>query len=95
MINCRVISSKIDMQYLKGLRWHAKRLRIDEDGDVADEFLTEVLPETPSSTDKHRPLPRFAIKYNTLQPANVRNQVIGINGKIHQMVEYQGKLQWA
>ncbi|KAL5977857.1 hypothetical protein ACLOJK_036880 [Asimina triloba] len=28
-----------------GLQWYAKCLRIDEDGDVADEFLDEVLPE--------------------------------------------------
>ncbi|KAG9452958.1 hypothetical protein H6P81_005862 [Aristolochia fimbriata] len=26
---------------VQGLRWHAKRLKIDEDGDVADEFLDE------------------------------------------------------
>ncbi|KAL0323243.1 UNVERIFIED_CONTAM: hypothetical protein Sangu_1943600 [Sesamum angustifolium] len=26
----------------KGLRWYARNLRIDEDGDVADEFLDEV-----------------------------------------------------
>lgn len=32
--------------FLQGLRWYAKRLQVDEDGDVADEFLDEVLPLT-------------------------------------------------
>ncbi|KAB5512596.1 hypothetical protein DKX38_029624 [Salix brachista] len=42
-----------------GLRWYAKRLRIDEDGDVANEFFDEVLPDTSSSIDEHhKPLPR-------------------------------------
>ncbi|KAF8380687.1 hypothetical protein HHK36_028177 [Tetracentron sinense] len=77
----------------QGLRWYAKRLRIDEDGDVADEFLEEILLETSSSTEDHRPLPRFEVKYRT-RPAKVRNQVTALDGKLHHSVEYQGKLQW-
>ncbi|KAA8525898.1 hypothetical protein F0562_008002 [Nyssa sinensis] len=79
---------------VQGLRWYAKRLRIDEDGDVADEFLDEVLPETLLKTeDHHRQLPRFEVKYST-RPAKVRNQALSGDGKIQQSVEYQGKLQW-
>ncbi|GLT91204.1 hypothetical protein SLE2022_091040 [Rubroshorea leprosula] len=79
---------------VQGLRWYAKRLKIDEDGDVADEFLDEVLQETSvSAEDEQRSLPKFQIKYST-RPAKVRNQVLSLDGKIQQSVEYQGKLQW-
>ncbi|KAF2308806.1 hypothetical protein GH714_019988 [Hevea brasiliensis] len=77
-----------------GLRWHAKRLKIDEDGDVADEFLEEVLPETSSCVDDHhKPLPRFEVKYSA-RPAKIKNQVISHDGKFQVCVEYQGRLQW-
>ncbi|KAJ9135033.1 hypothetical protein P3X46_032257 [Hevea brasiliensis] len=79
---------------VQGLRWHAKRLKIDEDGDVADEFLEEVLPETSSCVDDHhKPLPRFEVKYSA-QPAKIKNQVISHDGKFQVCVEYQGRLQW-
>ncbi|XP_042488743.1 uncharacterized protein LOC122068900 [Macadamia integrifolia] len=79
---------------VQGMRWFAKRLRIDEDGDVADEFLNEVLPEVPSGmVDEHKPLPlpKFEVKYNA-RPAKVRNQFIAIDGRINQSVEFQGRL---
>ncbi|KAJ9152629.1 hypothetical protein P3X46_026176 [Hevea brasiliensis] len=79
---------------VQGLKWHAKRLKIDEDGDVADEFLEEVLPEMSSSVEDHqKPLPRFEVKYSA-PPAKIKNQVISHDGKIQQCVEYQGRLQW-
>lgn len=78
---------------VQGLRWYAQRLRIDEDGDVADEFIDEVLPETTSTVEVHqRPVPRFELKYST-KPAKVRNQALSRDGKIQQFVEYQGRLQ--
>ncbi|KAB1215905.1 hypothetical protein CJ030_MR4G028679 [Morella rubra] len=77
----------------QGLRWYAKRLRIDEDGDIADEFLNEVMEETPTNTEDHqRPFPRFEVKYST-RPAKVKNLVLSQEGKI-QCVEHQGRLQW-
>ncbi|OVA01258.1 hypothetical protein BVC80_1653g58 [Macleaya cordata] len=79
-----------------GLKWYARSLRIDEDGDVADEFLDEVLQpaEVSCGADDRRQLPKkFEVKYST-RPAKVRKQVITVDGKIHQSVEYQGKLQW-
>ncbi|KAK9266938.1 hypothetical protein L1049_027197 [Liquidambar formosana] len=90
----RVLDSQ-EMSYInQGLRWFAKRLRIDEDGDVADEFFNEVLPETSSSLEgQHKPLPKFEVKYST-RPAKVRKQVMSLDGKIQQYVEYQGRLQW-
>ncbi|KAL5724355.1 hypothetical protein ACHQM5_007627 [Ranunculus cassubicifolius] len=87
---------------VQGLKWYAKRLRIDEDGDVADEFLDEVLPEVvdmPASTntaDDQRPItskPKFEIKYRT-RPAKVRTQVISVDGRVQSSVEFQGRLQW-
>ncbi|KAK4390933.1 hypothetical protein Sango_2156600 [Sesamum angolense] len=78
----------------KGLRWYARRLRIDEDGDVADEFLDEVLPNMSMSTEEHnRPLPRFEVKYST-RPAKVKNLALLPNGKIQHLVEHQGRLEW-
>ncbi|KDP29012.1 hypothetical protein JCGZ_19501 [Jatropha curcas] len=79
---------------VQGLRWHARRLKIDEDGDVADEFLEEVLPHTSSTVDDHhKPLPRFQVKLSA-RPAKIKNQVISHGGKIQQCVEYQGRFQW-
>lgn len=88
--------TKIFSPFLKqGLRWYAKRLRIDEDGDVADEFLEEVLTETSAATeeDNHTPSSKFEVKYST-RPAKVKNQVISPDGKIQQDVEYKGRFQW-
>ncbi|KAL4342216.1 hypothetical protein GQ457_08G025420 [Hibiscus cannabinus] len=59
---------------IQGLKWYARRLKMDEDGDVADEFLDEVLPETLGSADvenEQKPLPKFQVKYNT-RPANAK-----------------------
>lgn len=78
---------------IQGLRWYAKRLRIDEDGDVANEFLDEVLPQTPTNTENQRKLPRFEVKYSA-RPVKVKNQMLSVDGKIQQCVEHQGKLQW-
>ncbi|KAH7578645.1 hypothetical protein ACOSP7_000008 [Xanthoceras sorbifolium] len=80
---------------VQGLRWYAKRLRIDEDGDVADEFLDEVLTETSATVEeeKHTPLSKFEVRYST-KPAKVKNQVLSPDGRIQQCVEYRGKLQW-
>ncbi|PHT45586.1 hypothetical protein CQW23_14744 [Capsicum baccatum] len=79
---------------IQGLRWYVKRLRIDEDGDVADEFLNEIPSDTPSSTEENqRKFPRFELKYNT-RPAKVTSQGLSATGKIKYRVEYQGKLEW-
>lgn len=79
---------------VQGLRWYAKRLRIDEDGDVADEFLNEIPPDAPSSTDENnRKFRKFELKYTT-KPAKVTSQTLSAAGKIKYRVEYQGKLEW-
>lgn len=80
--------------YVQGLRWYTKALRIDEDGDVADEFLDEVLLESSTSTEDHqRSYPKFEVKYST-RPAKVKSLLLAPDGKIRQCVEHQGRLQW-
>ncbi|KAE8678496.1 Detected protein of confused Function [Hibiscus syriacus] len=69
---------------------------MDEEGDVADEFLDEVSPETLVSSDvenEQKPLPKFQLKYST-RPANVKTQVMSHDGKMQQCVEFQGRLKW-
>lgn len=79
---------------VQGLRWYAKRLRVDEDGDVADEFFDEIALETPAKAENERkPFPRFQVKYST-RPARVKKQAILQDGRIQQCVEHQGRLQW-
>ncbi|KAL4323593.1 hypothetical protein GQ457_11G021070 [Hibiscus cannabinus] len=73
---------------VQGLKWYAKRLRMDEDGDVADEFLDEVLPE-----NEQKPIPKFQMKGST-RTANVKTQIMSHDGKVQQCVEHQGRLQW-
>uniref|UniRef100_A0A7N1A5Q3 Uncharacterized protein n=1 Tax=Kalanchoe fedtschenkoi TaxID=63787 RepID=A0A7N1A5Q3_KALFE len=73
---------------VQGLRWYTKRLKMDEDGDVADEFLEEIYPATETNS---RPLPKFVIKHGT-KPVKVREQIITSDGKIRQRVEYKGRL---
>lgn len=75
---------------VQGFRWYSRRLRIDEDGDVADEFLDEILP--PAHSGESNPggvHPRFEVKYTT-RPAPVRKQVVAIDGNVHPCVDYHG-----
>ncbi|KAM3263902.1 hypothetical protein P3L10_000896 [Capsicum annuum] len=80
---------------VQGLRWYGKRLRIDEDGDVADEFFEEIVPDTPSSSEEHhhKQYPKFQLKYTT-KPAKITSQALSTAGKIQHRVERQGKLEW-
>lgn len=88
------ISRAHDLFCVQGLQWYAKRLRMDEDGEVAHEFLDEVLPEVPSGTEEHRrQLPKFQMHYST-HPAKVKEQVLALDGRIRHGVEHQGRLQW-
>ena len=77
----------------QGLRWYAKRLRIDEDGDVADEFIDEGPPAATSAqpVDHHKTMPRFTVK--STRPVKVKGQILS-DGKLQQCVEHQGRLQW-
>ncbi|KAK4788867.1 hypothetical protein SAY86_020186 [Trapa natans] len=81
---------------VQGLRWYAKHLRIDEDGDAAHEFIEEVLPKASSLTEGEghkRQIPKFQLHYST-QPAKVKEQMVAFGGRIQHCVENQGRLQW-
>ncbi|KAL9246925.1 hypothetical protein vseg_020403 [Gypsophila vaccaria] len=79
---------------VQGLRWYTTRLRIDEDGDVADEFLYIVSPEQSSiPQDQAKPIPKLQVKYNA-RPAKIKQQVFTPDGKLQHRVDYKGQLQW-
>ncbi|XP_031481988.1 uncharacterized protein LOC116252078 isoform X2 [Nymphaea colorata] len=84
---------------VQGFRWYAKRLRIDEDGDVAEEFLEEVLPESSSQAamdstpSKSQSQSRFIVRRSS-RPARVKRQAIVQDGNILQCVDFNGTLIW-
>ncbi|EES04438.1 uncharacterized protein LOC8055080 [Sorghum bicolor] len=78
---------------VQGFRWYTRRLRIDEDGDVADEFLDEIIPED-SVNNNTSPVGRFQVKYNTKPTPALRKHVIAVDGDIRHSLEHQGQLRW-
>ncbi|XP_057449689.1 uncharacterized protein LOC130740968 [Lotus japonicus] len=77
---------------VQGLRWYAKRLRIDQDGDVADTFLEEVSSgRSAVAAGHHKKAARFKLKDGT-RPVKVKQQVLS-DGKVQHRVEHQGRLQ--
>ncbi|EOA17564.1 hypothetical protein CARUB_v10005925mg [Capsella rubella] len=78
---------------IQGLRWYTKRLRVDEDGDVANEFLEEGEKLTDAEDDHNcsKTMPRLQIKRKT-KPAKVRGLVVSPDGKFQQCIEHQGSL---
>lgn len=81
------------MELNQGLSWYTKRLKVDEDGDVGDEFLEEGEKPTNSEDDHNciKTMPRLQIKSKTI-PAKVRGLVVSSDGKLQQCIEHQGKL---
>ncbi|KAL5208176.1 hypothetical protein ABZP36_032611 [Zizania latifolia] len=79
---------------VQGFRWYTRKLRIDDDGDVADEFFDEVVPESLINNDA-TPVGRFRVKYNTRSAAlAMRKQIIQVDGDIRHSLEYEGRLRW-
>ncbi|KAJ4781379.1 phospholipid hydroperoxide glutathione peroxidase [Rhynchospora pubera] len=76
---------------VQGFRWYTRRLRIDEDGDVADEFLEEV---TVADKQFANP-PQFQTKFNTRPTAlSMRKQTVARDGNILQSFDYGDDLKW-
>ncbi|CAN1173651.1 hypothetical protein LINPERPRIM_LOCUS9409 [Linum perenne] len=74
---------------VQGLKWHAKRLKTDEEGDVADEFLDETLSS--NSSEQHTSSStRFEAKLGVRQ-AKVKRQVMSRDGKLQHIIEFQGR----
>ncbi|CAI9290630.1 unnamed protein product [Lactuca saligna] len=77
---------------VQGLGWYARRLKIDEDGDVADEFLVENILETEEiHQQKQQFVPKFEVKLN-MKSAKARNPILSREGRIQHYVEYRGRL---
>ncbi|CAL0331743.1 unnamed protein product [Lupinus luteus] len=75
---------------VQGLGWYVKRLRIDEDGDLADEFLDS--SET-STLYVHHLKTETGFKHKGVtRPAKVKQQVLS-DGKLMHCVEHRGRLQ--
>lgn len=67
---------------------------MDEDGDVADEFLEEVFEEPALNTEEPQQNTgsKFQVKLTT-KPAKARNPRLSPNGSVQHYVKYKGKLQ--
>ncbi|GLJ22392.1 hypothetical protein SUGI_0421510 [Cryptomeria japonica] len=78
---------------VQGFGWYTQKLQADEDGDIAEEFLNEVLPDV-RGRDDLRVRPRLEVKHST-KPVTLKGPVISMNGNVHPCVEHAGKLQLA
>ncbi|KAF8051944.1 hypothetical protein N665_1641s0008 [Sinapis alba] len=79
---------------IQGLRWYTKRLRVDEDGDVADEFLEEggdKLTNAEDDSNCKKKMPRLEANRKT-KAAKVRRLVVSSDGKLQHCIEHQGRL---
>ncbi|OEL31378.1 hypothetical protein BAE44_0007603 [Dichanthelium oligosanthes] len=81
--------------FIQGFRWYTRKLRMDEDGDVADEFLDEVILESSMINNAASPVGRFQVKYTT-KPASLalRKQIVAVDGDILHSLEHQGQQRW-
>lgn len=70
---------------VQGLRWYAENLKMDEDGDVAQEFLYEVMPKA-SGPQSASMLTSFKAKMQT-RPVKLKGPVCTLDGNVHQSVE--------
>eukprot|EP00249_Psilotum_nudum_P007925 c20915_g1_i1 orf=326-625(-) len=76
---------------VQGLRWYAEKLQMDEDGDVAQEFLDEVVLHASCSDDLRKP-PRFEVKMLT-RPVTPKGPICTSDGNVHQFVESASGIQ--
>ncbi|KAK9067900.1 hypothetical protein SSX86_012011 [Deinandra increscens subsp. villosa] len=76
---------------VQGLQWYTRSLKMDEDGDVADEFLEEVFPVTVANAPQ-KSRSEFQVKLTT-KPAKARNPRLSQEGTVQHYVKYHGQLQ--
>lgn len=70
----------------QGLQWYSEKLMMDEDGDVAQEFLDEVVSHASGSHSGYtRSLPSFKTKVKT-RPARLKGPVRTYDGNVVQPV---------
>ena len=66
---------------LQGLQWYAEKLKMDEDGDVAQEFLSETITSH-SDSDNHNLEVKIPAK-----PIRLKGPLCILNGNVYQYVE--------
>jgi len=77
---------------VQGFRWYSQKLQVDEDGDVAEEFLNEVLPDLGGTYDS-REVSRLQVNPNT-KPVKLGTRMSAEGGNVYQIVEHAGELRW-
>lgn len=70
---------------VQGLKWYLQKLRVDNDGDVAQEFLSEVIPDC--IDDHHQGMPPGLESVAQTMPAVLKGPVYTQDGNVHQAVE--------
>lgn len=76
---------------MQGLKWYSERLRVDDDGDVAEEFLSEVVSPGPSS----RSWPPHLEAVRQTKPVKLKGPVCTHDGNVDQfVVESSGRNLW-
>lgn len=65
---------------MQGLTWYAKELRADDDGDVAQEFLREVVPE---ARDLNTSTPACFEAVRHTRPVKLKGPVCTQDGNVH------------
>ncbi|KAI5082961.1 hypothetical protein GOP47_0002704 [Adiantum capillus-veneris] len=72
---------------VQGLQWYSEKLMVDEDGDVAQEFLDEVTSQASGpQVGYNRLLPSFRLKLKT-RPAKLKGSMCTYDGNVVQIVE--------
>ncbi|KAH7438972.1 hypothetical protein KP509_04G039300 [Ceratopteris richardii] len=66
---------------VQGLQWYAEKLMMDEDGDVAQEFLSEIISQTQAPGCNY-----FEVKLPT-KAAKLKGPLCTLDGNVHQFVE--------
>lgn len=76
---------------VQGLKWYSERLRVDDDGDIAEEFLSEVVPSGFGNRSRRA---RFESSRQQTRPVTLKGPVCTHDGNVHQIVESSGKSTW-
>lgn len=79
---------------VQGLRWYAEKLRMDEDGDVAQEFLGEVMPQPSVPGSGLRGSRNFEVKMQT-RPVKLKGPVCTLDGNVHQSIDSSTGVHWS
>ncbi|KAI5079217.1 hypothetical protein GOP47_0006888 [Adiantum capillus-veneris] len=77
---------------VQGLQWYAEKLMMDEDGDVAQEFLKEVVSQP--SCGGSGSSSNFEVK-SPAKPVKLKGPLCTLNGNVHQSVESSSGVHWS